>query len=413
MVQYQAERAGRWASTGLLLGCLDFRLLVIGQVISTCGDMLYLVSLPFLVFSQGGSPITLAATLTVYGLTRLAATLPAGALVDRVGPGAVMLAASAARGLAVAVLALAAATGRPTTALLMLVGAGLGAGEGAYRPAGKAITPALVAPDQLPAANAISITSNLLATIFGPALGGLGLVLASPALMFWLDAATFACSAVTLLLIQQGRAPAASYPEREREGEPRTVLDFLRGSAFFRVAILMMAMVGLSIAGTLQVALPVLARQTPALGPAGYGFLRAALGAGMVLGGVLGGVAGRRPRPGRLVIGMIAVEGLLLAALPDLPDAAAMLCGMAAVGILDGALTVVVITVLQRVPPPRLRGRVLGVLSFAGFAMFPISVAVAGTVVSRFPVAAMFLITGLGFGLVALVGAASRTMRDA
>ena len=250
MVQYQAERAGRWASTGLLLGCLDFRLLVIGQVISTCGDMLYLVSLPFLVFSQGGSPITLAATLTVYGLTRLAATLPAGALVDRVGPRAVML-------------------GRPTTALLMLVGAGLGAGEGAYRPAGKAITPALVAPDQLPAANAISITSNLLATIFGPALGGLGLVLASPALMFWLDAATFACSAVTLLLIQQGRAPAASYPEREREGEPRTVLDFLRGSAFFRVAILMMAMVGLSIAGTLQVALPVLAWDPPATASCG------------------------------------------------------------------------------------------------------------------------------------------------
>ena len=315
-----------------------------------------------------------------------------------------MLAATAGQGLAVAVLAVAAATGRPATSLLVLVGAMLGAGEGACRPAGKAIIPTLVAPGQLPAANAISITSNLVATVFGPALGGLGLVIASPALMFSLDSATFAAAAITLLLIRHDEhAVAGSFPEAERLSEPRTVLDFLRSSAFFRF----------SIAGTLQVALPVLARQTPAFGAAGYGFLRAALGAGMVLGGVFGGIAGRRRRSGRLVIGMIALEGLLLAGLPSLPGAAAMLAGLVAVGVVDGTLTIVVITVLQRLPPPRLRGRVLGVLSFAGFAMFPVSVALAGTVVSRFPVAVMFLLTGVGFTMVALVGAASPALRDA
>src|SRR5207245_11245440 len=68
MVQYRAEQAGGGAFAGLLLGGLDFRLLVVGQVISTCGDMLYLVALPFLVFGRGGSPTTLAATLTVHGL---------------------------------------------------------------------------------------------------------------------------------------------------------------------------------------------------------------------------------------------------------------------------------------------------------------------------------------------------------
>ena len=66
MVQYRAARVGRSGSADLLLGCVDFRLLVIGQVISTCGDMLYLVALPFLVFGEGGGPITLAATLTGY-----------------------------------------------------------------------------------------------------------------------------------------------------------------------------------------------------------------------------------------------------------------------------------------------------------------------------------------------------------
>ena len=45
------------------------------------------------------------------------------------------------------------------------------------------------------------------------------------------------------------------------------------------------------------------------------------------------------------------------------------------------------------------------------FAMFPLSVTVAGLVLHRWSPAAMFHLTGLGFAAVALTGLASRSLR--
>ena len=191
------------------------------------------------------------------------------------------------------------------------------------------------------------------------------------------------------------------------------MLAFFRESAFFRVTVLMNAVIGLSIAGALQVALPVLARQSPGLGVTGYGYLMTALGVGMVAGGLSGGKLAGRPWQGRLVIVLLAVNAALLAVLPAVPGPAAKLAVMALLGASDGALSVIVVTVLQRMPPPRLRGRVLGVLAFVNFVMYPLSVAGAGGALARFDPAAVFLATGIGVGLVAVIGAASRSVRDA
>ncbi|HWB36721.1 MAG TPA: hypothetical protein VHA75_11920, partial [Rugosimonospora sp.] len=196
-------------------------------------------------------------------------------------------------------------------------------------------------------------------------------------------------------------------------GQPRTVAGFFRASAFFRAVLAMMAVIGLVIPGTLQVALPVLTRRTAGLGVTGYGFLVTALGIGMVLGGLSAGRLGSRPHQGRLVIGLLAVHAGLLAAVPAWPGLAGKLAGMALLGAADGALGVIVITVLQRMPPPYLRGRVLAALAFVNFAAYPLSVLVAGQLVGHAGPAAMFWVAGAGIAGVALIGLASAAVRDA
>lgn len=394
-----------------LLRRRDFQLLFSGKLISTCGDMFYVVALPFLVFKVGDGVTTLTAILAAFGLARAVTALPAGALADRVGPRAVMIGADLIR--AVAVLGVAVSLGGHHSPVVVLVAAVLlGAGEGCFQPASQSLTPALVSDEELPGANAMIISANLIATAAGPAIGGLGVVAFSPVAMLLIDSGTFLLSAGTLLLIRGSRH---AQPESSPDGAPdeaRTVWDFIRGSALFRVILLMMAVFGLAIAGTLQVALPLLSKERAALGVTGYGLLMSALGVGWLLGALASRRLSRVTHQGRLVIGLLATDGILLTTLPWVPGEPAMLGIMLALGASDGALLIIVLTVLQRMPPPHLRGRVLGLLAFVTFAMYPISAAFAGAVLSHSAASSFFVFTGSGVFVVALIGVASASIRQ-
>ena len=404
---YETPRPAR----GSLLRRRDFQLLFSGQLISTCGDMFYVVALPFLVFRDGDGVTTLTAILAAFGLARAATAVPAGMLADRVGPRAVMIGADLIR--AVAVLGVALSLGGHRSPAVVLVAAVLlGAGEGCFAPASQSLTPTLVSDDELPGANAMIISANLIAAAAGPAIGGLGVVVFSPAAMLLIDSGTFLLSVVTLLLIRGSRRTQPEGSPGGAPGEARTVWDFLRGSALFRVILLMMAVFGLAIAGTLQVALPLLSKQRADLGVTGYGLLMSALGIGWLLGALASRRLSRVTHQGYLVIGLLAADGILLTSLPWVPGEPAMLCIMLALGVSDGALLVIVLTVLQRMPPPYLRGRVLGVLAFVNFAMFPISAAFAGAVLAHGAASSFFVLTGSGVCIVALIGAASAPVRQ-
>lgn len=390
----------------------DFQFLLGAKLISTCGDMFYLVALPFLVFEIGGGVHTLTMLLTAFGLARVVTALPAGALTDQIGPRRVMLLSDLAR--AVAVFGVAVSLGQGgTTAPLLLAVMVLGAGEGCFQPASQAMTPTLVPDDKLPAANALAISANLVAVALSPVLAGLGVVAYSPTLMVLLDSGTFLVSMTLLLMIRGGSARRGPDSDASGEGsEIRTVWQFYRSSPLFRVVLLMMAVFSLSVAGTLQVALPVLAIQRPELGAAGYGLLMSSLGVGWLIGAVGSGRAGRLGRQGWMVLALLALDGVLLAALPWAPGTAAMVGIMVLLGAFDGLLLITVLTVLQRMPPPHLRGRVLGLLAFVDFAMYPVSTLLAGTLLSQLPVSSFFVVTGVGVCCVAVIGAISPSVRE-
>ncbi|MEV6823920.1 MFS transporter [Amycolatopsis sp. NPDC051102] len=383
----------------------DFRILVAGQSLSTLGDMVYLVALPFVILGAGYATSGLSLTLTGFGLARIVTALPGGALADRFGARLVMLCADLARCAALTTLTVAAVRGAPALGHLVVTGIVLGACEGAHIPAYRSITPALVPDAELPAANSIGIASNLFANVIGPPIGGALVALVAPWPAIGADAASFAVSALALLAIR--RAPA---PDRTPATKSGSLLGFVRSSPLYRTVLLMTAVLGASVGGTLEVALPVLTRARPDLGPAGYGWLMAALGIGMLTGGASAGALTHGRRQGPIVIATLAVNGGLLAALPHVGGLLPMAATMALVGALDGVLAVLVMTATQRMPPPRLLARAQGLISLVTFAMFPLSVAVAGLVLARWSPAAMFHLTGLGFGAVAVCGLASRSL---
>jgi MFS family permease len=124
----------------------NFRLLFGGQTVSTMGDALYAVALPWLILSNGGSPQELGIVLTAYGIPRVGSVLLGGWLSDRLHPRRVMLMADAVRAVLVGILALLAFWRQANAWELSAVAGFLGTFQGLFLPSASAMLPAFCAP---------------------------------------------------------------------------------------------------------------------------------------------------------------------------------------------------------------------------------------------------------------------------
>ena len=153
-------------------------------------------------------------------------------------------------------------------------------------------------PDaDLPGANAARSAVTALGIIVGPALGGVLLLLGSPALAFAVNALTFGVAAACVLAIRTGNAflPLTRLA-RERGGLLHGIAD---GAAALRAHPAAVRLVGADLMCSLvygmQTVLLVLVARSAGLGLHGYGYLFAAIGAGGLLGTALAGRAARLP----------------------------------------------------------------------------------------------------------------------
>ncbi|MST34563.1 MFS transporter, partial [Acidimicrobiaceae bacterium USS-CC1] len=180
-----------------------FRRLVGGQLASNLGDACYAVALPWYVLAHHGGPVLLATVLAAYGVPRTALVAVGGAAADRWRPWTVMLLADAFRAATVGVLAVAAWSGPPRAAVLVPIAVVLGAGEGLFLPGSLAVIPRLLPEADLQAGNALGSAGTQLATLVGPAIGGVVVALAGPAVAFAADGTSFVVSAVSLLGVRR------------------------------------------------------------------------------------------------------------------------------------------------------------------------------------------------------------------
>ena len=133
----------------------NFTLLFGGQTISTLGDALYMVALPWLMLTTGGNAQELGIVLSAYGIPRALCMLAGGWLSDRLRPRRLMLLADVLRLLLMGILAALAFGGHPLLWQLCAIAAPLGALGGAFTPASMALVPDLVGKDDLQAGNGL------------------------------------------------------------------------------------------------------------------------------------------------------------------------------------------------------------------------------------------------------------------
>ena len=399
----------------------NFQLLFGGQTISVIGDALYLVALPWLVLTTGGSPQELGSVLAAYGIPRALSMLLGGWLSDRLGPRRVMLIADAARLLLVGLLAAIARGGHPTVFQLCAIAIPLGAFGGAFLPASQAILPQMLSPDELQAGNGLMQASRQGANLIGSGIAGAVVAVLTAAAALAIDAGTFLMSALSLALMRTAHraAPGPGKQAAEREkpvssGQERveqiSLWQYLGTSRLIQMTLLIFILIGLVSGGLIEVALPTLVHG-PLHGNASlFGIILMAWGVGAFSGAIGSSALGKRQHKGIIMLFAGLLMAAMIALLPTWGVASAIGC-MLIGGLTGSIVNVTLFTAIQRAIPAHLMGRVMGLLLFGSFGVYPFSVTLSGILSTHVGPASFFPVAGLVLALAMLLGLTQRAVR--
>ena len=385
----------------------DFRRLFAGTTTSQLGDQFALVATPWLVMHLTGDPLALGLVLALEGAPRALFMLVGGAVSDRLSPRLVLLVADLIRMGLAALLAAVVLTG--AVEMWMVYGFALGFGlvAGFAIPAGNAMVPGLVSETELEAGNASVMGGGQIMGFAGPFAAGVLVghyseALAGVGLAFAVDAATFAVSAWMLWRIRS-RAAALQPAPGGIGAEVAAGLRLVWSSPEMRLTFLIIAAVNFLFVGPIMVGIPVLADTRLPEGAVAFGLLMSGFAGGNLAGYV---AAGALPRPGpgalrRILVTLLAGFALVLAVMGATAATWVDVALLAALGIGNGYVTIVLVSALQARTPRDMLGRVMGLMMFSSFGLVPVSEALSGAL-GRWDVSVLFLTAAALTALVAL-----------
>ena len=337
------------------------RRLQLAWVGSLLGSWSYVVALYVYAYHHGGS--NAVALIVVIRLIPAALVAPfAATLADRFSRRHVMIGSDFVRAAVMGCAALVIASGGPTGIVYALAVLTTVAGA-PFRPAQAALMPSLArTPAELTAANVASSTLESVGTFAGPAIGGVVLAAANAQTVFALNGASFLWSALLVLSIRDD-GPTREHRRASGERGHEFTAGF-RAILASRPVMLLMTLYTLQtlVAGSLGVFATVAGLQLIHGGSATVGYLNAGVGAGGLVGGALALMLAAR---GRLAADFgvgVALFGAPIALIGVVPHLAPALLAMGIVGIGNSLVDVSAVTLLQRIVPDEVLGRVLGVM---------------------------------------------------
>jgi MFS family permease len=320
----------------------------------------FTVALGIVAYRDGGA--------TAVGLVGLLRMVPAAViaplaapLADRARRERVLVLVSTVRGLATATAAIVVAANGPAMIVYILAAVSTVAAT-LYRPAHSALLPSLCrSGDELASANVVRGLLDSLATLAGPLLAAVLLEFTDVAVV--LAVASGASLAAALLLRLHYEAPS-------RPAAPPGVHLIAEAAEGIKAVVWsrdLALFIGLTTAqtftrGTLTVFTVVIALDLLHVGEPGVGALTAAVGAGAVIGSLAASLlVGSRRLAQWFGVG-VALWGVPLALIPFFPQQVAALSLLACIGVGNALVDLGLFTLMARLAPDEVLGRVFGVL---------------------------------------------------
>ncbi|MEV5727020.1 MFS transporter [Streptomyces pharetrae] len=372
----------------------DFGLFFTARAVARLGDTMLPVALAAGLLQHGYGAGAVGLAMAATAATFAGLVVFAGVIADRFATRTLMIWADVAR---LGTQALAAALFLADHVVLWeicAIGLVNGAAGALFQPGVASMVPRL-ATDVQGANGAIRVAESM-AQLAGPAVAGLIVGFATPGGVFAAHAATYAISALCLLLL---RLPPLAPDHRPTGHTPGTFrVDLVEGWHEFRSRTWLWAVIAVWCLYMIAVWGPtgplVAAEVVREHGPGAYGLVNSALGAGTVVGGLLA----LRLRPRRMLrAGAVALTGF--AAFPLAVGLGLAVPAMAAGAAVAGAglsfWGVMWATSVQTQVPPDVLNRIHAYDVAGSLAMMPIGQALAGPAAAALGAEQVLLVSGV------------------
>jgi MFS family permease len=351
-----------WAIDTAPLRNPSYRRLFWGVAATMLGQQMTLVAVPFQVYALTGSSLLVGVTSIVALVPLVVFGLLGGAIADAMDRRRLMLITSVGAAGTSALLAVQALLpGGGNLAVLWVLAACVSGFAAVNQPTRSAVIPALVGPEGVAAANALSMTVRQAGVVVGPLLAGVLIGVGNLFLAYAVDAVGFVVAALLLRGLPSLPPGLVTGPLRLRSA----VRGVGEGFAFLRTQPVLLMTFVVDIIAMLfawpQAVFPELSQTRFADSPNSLGWLFAGVSIGSLVMGLTSGWVTRVDRQGAVVLGAIAVWGVAIIGFGLAPMLwLAVLC-LAVAGAGDMVSAVLRTSMLQLAAPEEMRGRMQGV----------------------------------------------------
>ncbi|HEY4573484.1 MAG TPA: MFS transporter [Thermoanaerobaculia bacterium] len=378
-----------------------FRWLWIASVASNVGTWFQNVGASWMMTTLSPSPILVALVQAATSLPMFLLSLPAGAVADVLDRRRLLLVTQTWMTLAAFGLWAFTAASATTPGLLLAFTFLLGLGAALNGPAWQASVPDMVPREDLPAAVTLGSIGFNIARALGPALAGLVVAAAGPAVTFLVNAVSF-LGVLVVLFFWRRPAEEAMLPAERIWGAMTTGLRYVRHAPEV-IAPTIRGCTFVLCGASLWALLPLVAKQDLKSGPEGYGLLLGALG----IGAVAGAMALPHLKRGSSMNAVVAVATLVFAgstlALAYVHSFWVLMLAMLLAGGAWLSLLSSLNVAVQTVVPSWVTGRALSVYMLVFYAGLAGGSALWGVVGEHLGVSRALLISAIGM----LVGLAA------
>ncbi|HEX3604505.1 MAG TPA: MFS transporter [Candidatus Dormibacteraeota bacterium] len=397
-----------------LWGHSDFLRLWAGQTVSELGSQISFIAIPLTAVSVLGAGAFQTGLLgTLQFLPFLLIGLPAGVWVDRLAHRPVLIAADVGRLVVMASIPIAWAFGRLHLPQLYAAGFAVGLLTVFFDVAYQSYLPALVEREQLVEGNSKLALTQSTSEVVGPGIGGLLVSLVGAPIAVAADAASYAVSVVSLLLIRRREPPSE---ERVRAGMGAELLEGLRYVLGHRLLRSIAACTGLSnlFSHMGMAVLIVYAVRELGLsaGTIGLWFSLGSLGG--PLGALLVSRLEHRLGTGRTIAATawLGLPSWILLVMAPRSAAMPFLIASGILGSLAGvAYNITQVSLRQAITPRPLQGRMNATMRFLVWGTIPVGSFIGGVIGSTVGLRAALLVAALGQLLAALPVTLGRVRR--
>ena len=400
-----------------------YRRFWLGFTFSAFGDAITRVALTWFVYEQTRSPEALGWLMACYTGPVVGGGLLAGWLLDRFDRRQVMAVDNALRGLAMLLIPLLNATGHLALWHLYAAAAIYGFLMMISLAGGPALIPALVARDQLQAANALEMLSFTIGGVAGPVAAAALITTIGALNAVLIDALSYFLFAWALLAARPAadERPEAGTGAAAQQGfGPALKLLLTNPVLLSTTAMYLILNIG---GGAVSVWLPILANTQlapqwraaagTASGAEVYSFLLSAWALGEVVSVVTAGERAFRLPLGTLICLAQGLSGAAVALVLAGPTLIMAVAALTLFGAATAPLTIWAQTLRMEIIPEPLRGRTFALLRLLMQSGGPLGGLAAGWLLPSLGLPAMVALSALGGGLPGLLGFRVKALRAA